>query len=322
MKKLIIALSFILILTSCQGTWVAKVGDTKISKEEFNFYLTSIKSQMSSTELSTDEDWQTQEIEGVKAIDIAKDRALESASENISYIEVAKYFGINLSSEDNEKVRQMIASIRSQYGGSVNYKKALKELGVTDDFFKQLCESQIFSEKLALKALEEKPLTPDEEDEIFLGLGVEGKFNAKHILFSIVDDNRVYLGEEVDKQKKLEAEETYKKILAGEDFDKLMNELSEDPGLKSNPDGYIFGEGKMVTEFENAVKSLKAGGVTLVKSDLGYHIIKRLPLDKTYFADDIKMTAMAERLVASMPGWKEEAGITIEKNEKVLESIK
>ena len=123
MKKILSALIFSLLLSSCAGGYVAKVGDTKISKEEFNFYLLSIKSQMSSTELSTDEDWQTQEIEGVKAIDIAKDRALESASENISYIEVAKYFGMSLTSEDNEKVRQMIASIRNQYGGSVNYKK-------------------------------------------------------------------------------------------------------------------------------------------------------------------------------------------------------
>ncbi len=322
MKKIALALSLVLLLSACSGGYVAKVGNTKISKEEFNFYLTSIKSQMSSTELSTDEDWQTQEIEGVKAIDIAKERALESASENISYIEVAKYFGMSLTAEDNEKVRQMIASIIGQYGGSVNYNKVLKQLGVSENFFKQLCESQIFSEKLAIKALEEKPLTDEEEDEIFEGISTEGKFNAKHILFSIVDDNRMPLGEEVDKQKKIEAEDTYKKILAGGDFDKYMNELSEDPGLESNPNGYIFGEGEMVPEFENAVKSLDFGGVTLVKSDFGYHIIKRLPLDKTYFADQIMMTAMAERLVASMPGWKEEAGIKVEKNEKVLASIK
>ncbi len=322
MKKIALALSLLLLLSACSVGYVAKVGDTKISKEEFNFYLTSIKSQMSSTELSTDEDWQTQEIEGVKAIDIAKDRALESAAENISYIEVAKYFGMSLTSEDNEKVRQMIASIRSQYGGSVNYNKALKELGVTDDFFKKLCESQIYSEKLAIKALEEKPLTEDEENEIFSGLSVDGKFNAKHILFSVVDDNRQYLGDEVDKQKKAEAEDTYKKILSGGDFDKFMNELSEDPGLESNPEGYIFGEGEMVPEFENGVKSLEIGGVTLVKSDFGYHIIKRLPLDKAYFANDIKAYGMGKRLEEKMPEWKAEAGITIEKNEKVLASIK
>lgn len=64
-------------------------------------------------------------------------------------------------------------------------------------------------------------------------------------------------------------------------FDKLMNEYSEDTGLQTHPNGYVFLPGEMVEEFEQAVQSLDGdlGLSGVVKSDFGYHIILRLPLD-------------------------------------------
>ena len=61
-----------------------------------------------------------------------------------------------------------------------------------------------------------------------------------------------------------------------------MNENSEDTGLETNPDGYVFTDGTMVSEFEDAVKGLKPGEYTkeLVESSYGYHIIKRLELSR------------------------------------------
>ena len=64
MKKLIPLLLSVLLLSSCSGNTAVTVGDIKITQSEVEFYLDSIKSQMSDTELQTDEDWQTKEIEG------------------------------------------------------------------------------------------------------------------------------------------------------------------------------------------------------------------------------------------------------------------
>lgn len=68
-------------------------------------------------------------------------------------------------------------------------------------------------------------------------------------------------------------------------FDQLMEQYNTDPGMKSNPEGYLFTDGDMVASFENAVKALKLGAcsTTPVQSDFGWHIILRL--DPTGYPD-------------------------------------
>jgi hypothetical protein len=67
---------------------------------------------------------------------------------------------------------------------------------------------------------------------------------------------------------------------AGEDFDMLIREYGEDPGMWGNPDGYTFVEGVMVDEFYEATKALAIGEISgLVPSMFGYHIIKRVEPD-------------------------------------------
>ncbi len=63
-----------------------------------------------------------------------------------------------------------------------------------------------------------------------------------------------------------------------ETFDKLMKQHTTDPGINSNPYGYLFVAGDMVESFESAVKSLPIGNCTSepVPSQHGFHIILRL----------------------------------------------
>lgn len=83
---------------------------------------------------------------------------------------------------------------------------------------------------------------------------------AKHIL---VEDEKT-------------ANEVYEKAASGADFDALVKEYGKDPGMESNPTGYVFTKGEMVEEFEQASFALKDGEISRpVKSTYGYHIIKR-----------------------------------------------
>ena len=79
-------------------------------------------------------------------------------------------------------------------------------------------------------------------------------------------------------KKQSEAIEILDKIKNGEKFGKMARQFSTDSG-SAKRDGSLgyFGRGKMVKEFENAAFALQAGQISeLIKTQYGYHIIKRL----------------------------------------------
>jgi len=99
-----------------------------------------------------------------------------------------------------------------------------------------------------------------ENDDKVKEIPREDEVNASHIL--------------VDGEEK--AKEVLGKVEKGEDFSKLAEEYSSDPGSKANGGklGY-FGKGQMVKEFETAAFALKKGEVSKpVQSKFGWHIIK------------------------------------------------
>jgi peptidyl-prolyl cis-trans isomerase D len=95
---------------------------------------------------------------------------------------------------------------------------------------------------------------------------------ASHILFLVPEGSKP----EADQAARKQAEETLKRLRAGESFAALAKQLSQDPGTKAKGGdlGY-FGRGVMDKAFEASVFSLKKGEVSEpVRSAFGYHIIK------------------------------------------------
>ncbi len=121
-------------------------------------------------------------------------------------------------------------------------------------------------------------------DEAALAYAAENDYvRAKHLLFSTVDESRQPLPEAEKADKLAAAEAALKQLREAEDkeaaIDALMP-LSEDPGSLYYTDGYTFGKGKMVPEFEDAAYALAEGEVSdIVETSYGYHIILRLPID-------------------------------------------
>ena len=126
---------------------------------------------------------------------------------------------------------------------------------------------------------------------------------AKHVLI-MTGDTRT------DEDAKAIADLVYNRASAGEDFDLLVNEYGEDPGMTVNAGGYIFTENEMVAEFEQASFSLQDNQISKpIKTTFGYHVIKRLPLPNN--TDKIK--EIKENLIYSY------ANQTIEDQNKSLE---
>jgi peptidyl-prolyl cis-trans isomerase C len=73
------------------------------------------------------------------------------------------------------------------------------------------------------------------------------------------------------------AQEVLQKLNNGESFGKLAEQYSIDGSRKRGGDLGEFGRGTMVKEFEQAAFALEKGQVSgIVKTQFGYHIIKRL----------------------------------------------
>jgi len=95
---------------------------------------------------------------------------------------------------------------------------------------------------------------------------------ARHILILVEKT----AAEADRKNLKAKAEGILARLKAGEDFAKLAEENSDDPGSKSKGgDLGFFEKGSMVPAFEAAAFSLKPGELSgIVETEYGYHIIK------------------------------------------------
>ncbi len=110
---------------------------------------------------------------------------------------------------------------------------------------------------------------------------------AKHILITFGENTDEAKAEALKK-----AEEIYSLAVNGADFDALIAEYGEDPGMLYNPGGYMFTYGEMVEPFEKAAFELDDNEIsTPVETAYGYHIIKKYPLTKEIFTANTDLCA-------------------------------
>ena len=108
-------------------------------------------------------------------------------------------------------------------------------------------------------------------------------------------------------EARAKAQSILDRVRKGEDFAKLAEEYSDDPGSKTKGGdlGY-FSKGMMTPPFEQAAFSLKAGETSgLVESEFGFHIIKvedhragdfKEPKNRQKIADKLKQEKLEQRI--------------------------
>jgi len=146
---------------------------------------------------------------------------------------------------------------------------------------------------------------------------------ASHILLMTTDPKtNLELTEEQKAAKRKEMEGLLKRARAGEDFAKLAQEYSEDPGSKDKGGEYKFPRGQMVPEFESAAFSLKTNEVSdIITTRYGYHIIKlseKIPAHKVSFEkaeaeikDGLAQQALQKQFPNYLAKLKTDAGVEI-----------
>ena len=106
-----------------------------------------------------------------------------------------------------------------------------------------------------------------------------------------MDENNEPLSDDKKAEKLELAQEVLLKAQNGEDFAKLAEEYSDDPGSAvQGGDLDYFGQGVMVPEFNDKAFSMEIGEISdLVETQFGYHIIYLTDkIDEVDEFDDVK----------------------------------
>ena len=218
--------------------------------------------------------------------EVMMENALESAAFYTLVPQIAKQEGLALSEEDKKFLEDDIKKTEEELGSREMLDHVLWMQMTTEEQHRRMYESAKLYEDLEQKFFGEdaEKYPTDEQVKEFADKDL-GAYHVKHILIATKDPAT---GKEFDeatvKEKKALADELLASIRSAADpaakFDELMKKHSDDPGLAANPNGYDAVKGQMVPEFEQAAMALTEGQISdVVKSEHGYHIIMRLPLD-------------------------------------------
>ena len=183
--------------------------------------------------------------------------------------------------EDDDLKKYVDAQIDlfiQQYGEE-GFEQALSQSNMTENDLRAQIALD-YRRNLAVEDYIKDQITDDEINDYYES-DVRGDIKASHILIK-PDTTDESTDEEVKKAEKdalAKAKDIIKRLDAGEKFEDLAKELSDDEGSKEEGGdlGY-FSNGTMVDEFENAVVKLENGKYSKepVKSEFGYHIILKV----------------------------------------------
>jgi peptidyl-prolyl cis-trans isomerase C len=215
-----------------------------------------------------------------------------------------------------EAVEKQSALILKRAGSEEALNRQLKSVGMTEEELRAKMAEEATAQAVLEREL--KVAVTDDEvkkfyDENPARFEEPEMVRASHILLGTLDSaTRQPLADDKKAAKRKQAEDLLKRARAGEDFAKLAQEFSEDPGSKDKGGEYTFPRGVMDPAFESAAFSLKTNQVSdIVTTQFGYHIIKlseKIPAHQVLLAkvaDDVKEGLKRQKMEKLLPDYME-----------------
>ncbi|HEX6902828.1 MAG TPA: peptidylprolyl isomerase [Thermoanaerobaculia bacterium] len=199
------------------------------------------------------------------------------------------------------EVQQFISSRKQSFPNEEAYKQALAKSGMTEDALRAQAREQLAVQKYVRTKLVQNVNVSDQATREFYEknkaqISQPERVHVRHILIGAKADAPAADKENARKK----AEDLLQRIKGGEDFAKLAQENSDDPGSKPRGgDLPPFARGQMVPTFEAAAFALQKPNdlSPVVESPFGYHIIQFLERQQ---ASTIPYEQVKERLQAML----------------------
>lgn len=223
---------------------------------------------------------------------------------------------------------KFIAEAKSKALNQEAFVRQIRSMGLTLDKFARDVMEQSIVKVVIDRELKSKEVVTDERIKKFYDdnpnlFQEPDQTRAAHILFSTRDPvTHRDLPDDLREEKRKAAEKALARAKAGEDFSKLVKELSDDYTSAERSGEYTFAKGVMGPEFEGAAANLAINQVSdLVTTRFGFHIIKlleKIPAHKSEFdkvKDKIKEAILQEETQKKLKGWidqlRKEAGVEV-----------
>ena len=243
-------------------------------------------------------DWDYTLSDGTNITDYIKSNVYSSVKQHLVLENLANKYGVTLTEGQESAMADSDQTYIDQYGSEEAFEAEIAKLGMRRETYDRVARSNYLYQNLyQLYNTEGSALYASDED-LAVYAADQNYITADHILLSTKDlTTGEALTDEQKAEKKALAEEIKQKLDACEGdideltalFQELADQYSEDPGRETYPTGYTFTTGSMVQEFEDAAYALSEGEVSeVVESSFGYHILLRLPLDKSAAADEVR----------------------------------
>jgi parvulin-like peptidyl-prolyl isomerase len=166
---------------------------------------------------------------------------------------------------DKKQVKTRMEKIRERFGSKKEFKKALEQMGVTEDDLRALVARDILIQSVTAKTVDEPALANEAELRQYYDKNVAMFKQPEAVMLMLISMK--------DKKK---ARAALKKIKGGEDFAAVAAEMSEDDyRVKGGDFGYIHRGRLKFPKIENEAFRLKAGETSgLLRADGTWFIIK------------------------------------------------
>ena len=223
-------------------------------------------------------------------------------------------------------MQSQIDSYVAAYGSEEAFEQAVADAGMSMDFFKENLYAYQRIDKLTASMAGEEGCT----DEDIWTAAQDDFIRVKHILIKTIDDEGQTLDADGIEAAGNQATALVAQLDKGADFDELMAEYGEDPGMVSQPEGYVIDQAvSFDPAFLETAFSLEEGEHDLTLGSSGYHIIKRFPLreedlESTYFdvygtgatvRDVLFMEKAENKILEEINAYKENNEIKLDQKE-------
>jgi len=208
------------------------------------------------------------------------DEILQSMIDAKVIVNEARTRNMGVSQQELERaVEDAVGEVKSRIGSEEMFREQLAKEGLTEEMLRERyrkdLEAQLLARKLVDREISSKVKVTDKEVEDFFK---ERKSELPKRPVEVTLAQIVILppiDSLVDNKAKTKAEEVLAAIRAGQEFERLAAQFSDDPSAQNGGDVGVFKKGDFEEEFERVTFGLEPGQVSSpVKSRFGYHIIK------------------------------------------------